>query len=227
MTDTVAQDLCVYCAGGWGSPASNSFTTQGSKSIQVWESTDRMKTWTGPVLRQVTPQQYGMTWAPDAIWDPVKKAYKVFWTSAGGDLGWGQLGTYTTDFRTFETTGRAWDSNGLGMDNTIAYDQANNCYHEVSKNGPNELIEQRRATNVGKTWTLVKNQIGQGAAPALEGPLIFKDIKDPTKWHMWADNYQRGSGYLPFETNNVMQADWKVVTKTLPANPRHGYVVPM
>jgi hypothetical protein len=210
--------------GGWGSPAANSFTSAGSKAIIVWESSDGMKTWSGPFSRTVTPSNYGMTWAPDAVWDKTRNQYMVFWTSSGGSIGWGQLKAYTADFKTFSNTETAWS---IGMDNTIAYDDSSNRFYMMTKNGPNELIEQRWSSTLGSSWNLVKNQIGSGSMPKGEGPLIFRDIKDKNKWHLWIDNYMVGSGYLPFETTNLAAGDWRQVNLKLPPTPRHGYVVPM
>lgn len=61
----IATDLKVNGIGWTG----NNFTEYGSKGIVVSESTD-LKTWTRAALRIVSPSNAGMTWAPDAIWDP-------------------------------------------------------------------------------------------------------------------------------------------------------------
>ena len=60
----IATDLRVY-PQGWGVD----YTKNGSKGIVVWESTN-LKNWDGPYLRTVSPSNAGMTWAPDAIYDP-------------------------------------------------------------------------------------------------------------------------------------------------------------
>lgn len=62
----IATDLWVH-PEGWD--VGDKYTTEGSHGIVVWESND-LKTWSEPALRIVSPENAGMTWAPDAIWDP-------------------------------------------------------------------------------------------------------------------------------------------------------------
>jgi sucrose-6-phosphate hydrolase SacC (GH32 family) len=62
----IATDLWVH-PRGWD--VGDDYTTNGSKGIVVWESSD-LKNWSEPSLRNVSPENAGMTWAPDAIWDP-------------------------------------------------------------------------------------------------------------------------------------------------------------
>lgn len=62
----IATDLRVY-PRGWD--VGDEYTTRGSHGIVVWESND-LRTWSQPALRIVSPSNAGMTWAPDAIWDP-------------------------------------------------------------------------------------------------------------------------------------------------------------
>jgi sucrose-6-phosphate hydrolase SacC (GH32 family) len=68
----IATDLWVY-PEGWN--VGDKYTTQGSRGIVVWESSD-LKNWSGPNLRIVSPTNAGMTWAPDAIWDPSRQQCK-------------------------------------------------------------------------------------------------------------------------------------------------------
>lgn len=52
----------------------------GSRGIFVWESTDLL-TWTNERLVTVEDATAGMVWAPEAIWDPAKSQYMVYWSS--------------------------------------------------------------------------------------------------------------------------------------------------
>ncbi|GAB1317061.1 hypothetical protein MFIFM68171_07271 [Madurella fahalii] len=95
----------------------------------------------------------------------------------------------------------------------------------VSKNGPDELIQQNVADSLDGPWEMVAEGIGRGM-PAGEGPLVFRDNVDREKWYLWIDDYLRGGGYLPFETNDLASGKWTASEKfRLPENPRHGYVV--
>lgn len=52
-----------------------------SRFIEVWESLD-LRTWSNQRHIQVSPPEAGMTYAPEAIWDPEIGAYVVYWTSS-------------------------------------------------------------------------------------------------------------------------------------------------
>ena len=153
-----------------------------------------------------------------------------------------QLRCWTPDFKTFSP---AESFVSLGMDNTIALDKSSDKYYMLSKNGPGDLIQENVATSLEGPWTKVSEQIGKGAMPAGEGPLVFQNNLDPKKvcavhsplqdgctdldkWHLWIDDYTRGGRYLPFETTDLAAGKWTASEGfKLPANPRHGYVVPM
>ncbi|PKS08612.1 hypothetical protein jhhlp_004998 [Lomentospora prolificans] len=233
----IATDLRVY-PQGWGVD----YTKNGSKGIVVWESTN-LKNWDGPYLRTVSPSNAGMTWAPDAIYDPSTGKYLVFWTTSLANDGWYIMKSYTSDFKTFSTAEKFLT--GAGMDATIALDKSTNTFYRISKNGPNELIEQAKATSLNGQWTVVKQQIGQGL-PAGEGPLIFQNNANPSKvrvipscqetgvkannksskWHLFIDDYTRGRGYAPYETTNIASGNWVASSGfTLPPGNRHGYVI--
>jgi len=206
--------------GGWESP---DYTTKGSKSIVVWESTN-LRDWSGPFLRKVSPDNAGMTWAPDAIWDPSRSKFMVFWTSAISGQGWKTLKSYTSDFVNFSAAETF--VTGLGMDNTIVFDKSQNRFIQISKNGPDNLIQQNWASTLAGPWTKTSERIGAGLLPAAEGPLIFQNNQTPSKWHLWVDNYTRGSGYFPMETSNLASGQWSATQGfTLPPNARHGYVI--
>ncbi|CAI4212378.1 unnamed protein product [Parascedosporium putredinis] len=215
----VATDLRVY-PQGWGVD----YTKNGSKGIVVWESTN-LRDWDGPYLRNVSPSNAGMTWAPDAIYDPATGKYLVFWTTSLAGDGWYIMKSYTSDFKTFSTAEKFLA--GAGMDATIALDKSTNMFYRISKNGPGELIEEAKATSLSGQWTVVKQQIGAGL-PAGEGPLIFQNNANPSKWHLFIDDYTRGKGYAPYETTNIASGNWVASSGyTLPPGNRHGYVIGM
>lgn len=68
----IATDLWVY-PEGWD--VGDQYTTEGSHGIVVWESSN-LQTWSEPALRIISPDNAGMTWAPDAIWDPSREQCK-------------------------------------------------------------------------------------------------------------------------------------------------------
>ncbi|EXA44068.1 hypothetical protein FOVG_05573 [Fusarium oxysporum f. sp. pisi HDV247] len=52
-----------------------------SRYIEVWESDD-LRNWSQQRHVLVSPEEAGMTYAPEAIWDPEIGAFVVFWTSS-------------------------------------------------------------------------------------------------------------------------------------------------
>lgn len=76
----VATDLNVdaraYGWQGWDWAQSGA-----SRYIEVWESTD-LQNWSEQRHVLVAPEEAGMTFAPEAIWDPAIGAYVVYWTSS-------------------------------------------------------------------------------------------------------------------------------------------------
>ncbi|KAF9462792.1 glycosyl hydrolase [Collybia nuda] len=212
----IATDLRVYATGNYD-------TENGSKGIVVWESTN-LKTWTSSALRIVSPSNAGMTWAPDAIWDPSQGKYLVFWTCNLKGDGWYIMKSYTSDFVTFSTAQKFLT--GAGMDATIILDKASNTFYRISKNGPNELIEEASATSLAGPWKVVKQQIGSGTIPKGEGPLVFQNNGNPSKYHLFIDNYTKGTGYVPFETTSISGGNWTPSSGfSLPPKNRHGYVI--
>ncbi|KAH7310661.1 hypothetical protein B0I35DRAFT_514693 [Stachybotrys elegans] len=216
----IATDLCTYCNGG------NYDTENGSKSIVIWESRNGMRTWSGPRLAQISPSNAGMTWAPDAVWDPARGQYMVTWTCNLKGQGWFIMRSYTSDFVSFSTAERFLS--GAGMDVTIWRNPQSGVYYRISKNGPNELIEQATAPSLcTNCWTVTKNRIGNGVIPKGEGPLLFPDNQYSNVWHLWIDDYSRGLGYVPFDTSNMGAADWVRAPSwyQMPQRARHGYVM--
>ncbi|MFC6078331.1 glycoside hydrolase family 43 protein [Microbispora bryophytorum] len=76
----VATDLNVdgtaYGWRGWDWAQSDA-----SRYIEVWESRD-LRTWSEQRHVRVAPDEAGMAFAPEAIWDEAIGAYVVYWTSS-------------------------------------------------------------------------------------------------------------------------------------------------
>ncbi|UOE44020.1 bacterial Ig-like domain-containing protein [Agromyces larvae] len=128
-TDLWTQDPQFNAKGGWGWAQ-----TGGSRAIEVWESDD-LKTWSNQRHINVnTSPETGMTFAPEAIWDPEIQQYVVYWSSAiyadgtyyttdpndpnrreTDSLKWGRNVTYyvtTRDFVHFSDSKRMYDRCG-------------------------------------------------------------------------------------------------------------------
>ncbi|WP_290805846.1 family 43 glycosylhydrolase [Herbiconiux sp.] len=235
----IATDLSIGSGTSWGDSV-----RQGSKYIEVWESHD-LKTWSAQRHIKVAPDNAGMTWAPEAYYDDTIGAYVVFWASAlYGDDDPGHTGnTYhrmmyatTRDFVSFSEP-QVWQDQGVSrIDSTVLKEDG--VYYRFTKDegantGCADII-QESSTDLRATlpsWTQIDSCIGRDAGTsAVEGPTAFKanpgDINGE-KFYLFVDEYG-GRGYIPLETGDIANPDWKVSAGyDLPASPRHGTVLPV
>lgn len=236
---------------GWGGA-----TAQGSRFLEIWESPDLVH-WGAQRHVLVSGPEAGMTWAPEASYDPTIDAYVVYWTSTlytdaahRRDDGNGpQIVMATTrDFRTF-TPARPWfkaaDVPGLvranGMiDATVLKD--GDFYYRFTKVtqasgcASPDIIAQRsprlRASGASGAWQMVARCIARTAGtPEVEGPSAFVANPGDTsgfRYFLWVDHYG-GVGYIPLATNSLDGAvAWTYPARfRLPASPRHGTVLPI
>ncbi|KAJ7480692.1 glycosyl hydrolase [Mycena latifolia] len=202
----------------------------GSLSLAIWESPD-LKTWSAQRLVKVSPATAGMTWAPEAMWDPTMKKFVVYWASnlyAASDTAHTGttypriMFTTTTDFVTFSAA-QVWIDPGVSIiDTTVAFDSASGFYHRFSKT--NGQVVQERSTSLFGTWQSVTKGIGQAMFGDVEGPLVFLSNVFSGVWHVWVDDLSP-QGYQPFETGNITSGVWTYSTGyALPTDPRHGTV---
>ncbi|KAK7007593.1 Arabinanase/levansucrase/invertase [Favolaschia claudopus] len=222
----IATDLRMF----GGNQTWDQASRHGSLSLAIWESPD-LKTWSAQRLVQVSPATAGMSWAPEATWDPSTRKFVVYWASnlfSASDTG--HTGsTYsrimyatTTDFKTFSSA-QPWIDKGTAIiDTTVAFDSASGYYHRFSK--INGLILQERSTTLFGIWRTVANGVGQAQYGSVEGPLIFLSNVYSGVWHLWLDGINP-QGYHPLETGNITSGVWTASTGyVLPPNPRHGTV---
>ncbi|KAJ6540283.1 glycosyl hydrolase [Mycena capillaripes] len=221
----IATDLKIFGGTTW-----DAASRTGSLSLAIWDSPD-LKTWSAQRLVKVSPATAGMTWAPEATWDPTMNKFVVYWASnlyAASDTQ--HTGTAysrilyatTTDFVTFSAA-QVWIDPGVSIiDTTVAFDPASGSYHRFSK--INGQVVQERSTSLFGTWQTVTKGIGQAMFGDVEGPLVFLSNVFTGEWHVWVDDISP-QGYQPFETTNISSGVWTYSTGyALPADPRHGTV---
>ncbi|WP_329598943.1 family 43 glycosylhydrolase [Streptomyces pseudovenezuelae] len=234
----IATDLRMYrnSSGSW-----DDVQRHGSKSVMIWESTDLVH-WTDERLVKVAPDNAGNTWAPEAYWDDSLGAYVVFWASklyADDDPGHTgstynkMLYATTKDFRTFSEP-KVWDDPGYSViDSTVV--KYKDTYYRYTKDERDpassspcaKFITGEKSTSLtSPKYDLVADCIGSGAMDRGEGPTVFRSNTEK-KWYLFIDEYG-GRGYVPFETTDLDSGRWTPSTNyQLPANPRHGTVLPV
>ncbi|WP_343525536.1 family 43 glycosylhydrolase [Sphingomonas sp.] len=244
----LATDLSVGRTG-WGDS-----TSQGSHYLEIWESTDLIH-WGQQRHVRVNLPAAGMTWAPEASYDPTIGAYVVYWTSTlykdGAhkvEDGEGPqiLSAITRDFRVF-TTPKPWfkaaDVPGAvrskGMIDATVMKHGDRYYRftkisDASGCPSSDILAQvspsLRADGASGQWKIIDRCIGRRTGtPEVEGPTAF--VANPGdrsgfKYFLWVDDYG-GVGYIPLATNAL---DGKITWTYprdfhLPPSPRHGTVL--
>jgi len=218
----------------------------GSRYIEVWESHD-LVTWSAQRHVLVSPETAGNTWAPEAYYDDSLGSYVVFWASSlYGEQDTAHSGTtyhrmmYSTtrDFVNFSPP-QVWQDAGMSrIDSTVI--KANGVYYRFTKDegarqtGCTDIIEEKSTSLTAplQGWSTVATCIAKnaGANANVEGPSIFKsnlgDVNGE-KYYLFVDEYT-GRGYVPLETTNITAGRWTLTRNfNLPANPRHGSVIPV
>ncbi|MES5819868.1 glycoside hydrolase family 43 protein [Streptomyces sp. RG80] len=238
----VATDLKINGGKGWGHEM-----RFGSKYLEVWESTDLVH-WSAQRHVQVSGEQAGMTWAPEATWDPKLGAYVVYWasnlyaaddTEHTGDTYPRMMYATTRDFRTFSEP-KVWNDPGGGViDSTVAKDGdwyyrvttddkvVGSCSRDVVLERSRSLTAVDTPGTTPRVWQLVDDCVRTGVGTDwVEGPTVFKD-NSGDGWWVFMDE-AGGRGYLPFHTDSLADPDWSLPSDyRLPSRPRHGTVLPV
>jgi len=79
----IATDLSIYNRGGWKKNEQGYYdpSTTGSPYLVLWESDDLVN-WTEPRLIKVAPENAGMAWAPEIIYDEETGENIIFFASS-------------------------------------------------------------------------------------------------------------------------------------------------
>ncbi|MEV7889805.1 glycoside hydrolase family 43 protein [Streptomyces sp. NPDC002817] len=238
----VATDLKINGGKGWGYEM-----RFGSRYLEVWESTDLVH-WSEQRHVKVSGDQAGMTWAPEATWDPKLGAYVVYWasnlyaaddTEHTGSTYPRMMYATTRDFRTFSEP-NAWNDPGGGViDSTVAREGGwyyrvttddkvvGSCARDVVLERSRVLTAVDTPDTAPRTWQLVDDCVRTGVGTDwVEGPTVFKD-NSGDGWWVFMDE-AGGRGYLPFHTDGLAEPDWSLPSDyRLPSRPRHGTVLPV
>lgn len=222
----IATDLSIYERRNdpdcW-----NSCKTAGSKDIIIWESTDLIN-WSEPRAVKIAKDNAGCAWAPEAIYDPEKDMYMIFWASDTADDNFETLRmyrSYTKDFVSFTEPEIYIDGGTISnIDTTmIAH---NGVYYRFTKNETYKAVDMMKSTSLDGEWTPVKTYT-LGKMVGYEGPTIYK-INGEEKWCLLLDNYAARAGYKPFITDNLEKGTFTAATDfNFSAKYRHGTVMPI
>ncbi|NHC45348.1 immunoglobulin-like domain-containing protein [Motilibacter aurantiacus] len=232
----IATDLKIYGNGDW-----TRAQAQGSRYIEVWESTD-LVSWSEQRHVLVSPKEAGNTWAPEAYYDDALGAYVVFWASKiyaaddpnhTGSQYQKMMYATTRDFHTFSEPEVWYDPGYAVIDSTVI--KNGDTYYRFTKDERGRStaapcgkfpFQQKADSVLSRNWGMIKTCIGQGVVSQAEGPTVFKSNTED-KWYLFIDE-NGGRGYVPFETTDLESGSWRLSTSyQLPARPRHGTVLPV
>lgn len=237
----LATDLCVGCGTGWGSAS-----RWGSRYLEIWETSDLI-TFSEQHHTLVSPPEYGMSWAPEAIYDSDADNYLVHWASGiyndtenpGREKAEYIRIVYSTtkDFKTF-TEPTVWeDYPPEGRVDASVFRDDDGTYYRFTKgsvDGCADFIQESSPSLTAKQedWKFIKSCIGKNLGTAdLEGPVILKTNSEDVNGERYillgdmiidsADN----RGYVPLETDNLSSGNWTLGNvNSYPFHPRHGVV---
>lgn len=214
-------------------------TDHGSRYLEIWESTDLVN-WGEQRHIEVSPPSAGMTWAPEAHYDPTIDAYVVYWSSrlflddahTQEDGNGPQILMATTrDFVTFtpaEPYIKSGDIDGLRKTNAGLIDttilERDGVYYRFTKGTeetacrPDIVAEKGtdlRAPSSSGKWTKFDTCLSANAGlPETEGPSAFRsnpgDINGDRNYVLV--DWYGGGGYIPLYTESLVEGevDWKV-----------------
>lgn len=226
----IATDLRVWPDEDW-----NRAVRFGSHSIVVWQSDD-LTTWSEPVLRRISPEAAGNTWAPKAFWSAALDRWLVFWASALFDESDSrESGEYqrilvsaTSDFVDFTPARIHLDFGHDVIDLTFL--EGNDRWYRFSANAqsnePTPHLGHHIFEEVGPAleqpaFEPLVVDLGKEYMRRAEGPATAKHPTDD-RWYLLADEFGL-RGYQLFETTDLASGQWRHrADAALPDGARHG-----
>ena len=166
-------------------------------------------------------------WAPQAIFDPEKGEYMIYFAARvpNRDSRTIMYYAYSRDMKTLDTEPQLLFAPKNG-DDAIDSDIINvgGKYYMYYKNETNKRIYLATADHASGPYSEIK-QVSEGSL-GVEGPNIYKLIGSD-KWLMMSDAYGDGY-YLMQETTDLV--NFNTVSRSSYSfnfTPRHGYVIPI
>ena len=223
----LATDLSIFLNPDW-----KRAVQKGSRSILVWESDDLVH-WSTPRLVEVAPPDAGCTLAPEAIYDPERKEYLVYWASPTKGDGYRKQriwGAWTQDFHTFGAPFIYIEKPTTIIDTDIVRGD-DGKYYRFTKDEKHKAITMEVCDHVVGDWQNVPG-FTLGEQTGYEGPTCFKlkptEIGQPATWCLLLDAYARHAGYQPFVTGELASGNFAPGGGfKFPFRFRHGSVLPL
>ena len=166
-------------------------------------------------------------WAPQAIYDPEKESYMIYFAARvpNRDNRTIMYYAYSKDLKKLDTEPQllfAPKNGNDAIDSDIIH--VGNKYYMYYKNETNKRIYLATADHASGPYSEIK-QVSEGNI-GVEGPNIYKLIGED-KWLMMSDAY--GDGYYVMQETKDLENFTTVSRNSYSFNftPRHGYVIPI
>ena len=206
----------------------NDYGNRGSKSLMFWESDDLVN-WSEQRMIQVSNDDMGCTWAPEAIYDEENKQYVIYWSSS--DLtNEGKKSVYyatTRDFVTFSEPKVFVDgSKSFTVIDTSMVRGSDGRYYRFTKREDNVSVFMEVSDSVLGEYTRVGSNI-EGIL-GVEGPAIFEMIDG--KYCLMLDGYRtpnKGVGFFPLISEDIASGQFTRLTQgfKMPTGAKHGVML--
>lgn len=202
-----------------------------NRNIISAKSTDLIH-WTDETLIEIankSPLMQGAdrAWAPQAIYDPAKSSYMIYWAARvpNRDPRTIMYYAYSKDMKKLDTEPQLLFAPASGddaIDSDIIFRDGK--YYMYYKNETNKRLYLATADNASGPYKEIK-QVSEGST-AVEGPNIY-NITGTDRWIMMSDAYTSGH-YIMQETTDMQNfTSVNGNAYSFDFTPRHGYVIPI
>ncbi|KAH8179245.1 glycosyl hydrolases family 43 domain-containing protein [Sarocladium implicatum] len=240
----LATDLCVGCGTSWYDAS-----RFGSRYLEIWDTPDLIN-FSEQHHTLVSPESYGMSWAPEAHWDAELGTYFTHWASAIYDnetnpnredsVPIKMVYALTDDFKTFSEP-KVWqDYPPEGRIDASVFRDDDGTYYRFTKgtiDGCADFVQESSSTLTApqEDWKLITSCIGRNlGTDDLEGPIVFKTNPGDVggeRYILLGDmiiDAATNRGYVPLESTDLSSGQWTLKdTNSYPFHPRHGVVTPV
>lgn len=222
----IATDLRIANGRGWKAAQES-----GSTQMILWRSEDLIH-WSKPWAFSVGIPGAGCVWAPEAIYDPKREAYLVFWASKTAEPGEMQRKhriycSYTCDFVTFTEPVKYIERTHDVIDTTIV--KEDDVFYRFSKDETTKNIRIDCGTDLMGAFTEVESTVLNGLM-GVEGPAAFWSEASEC-WCLLVDQFAKGLGYLPLTAKTLKCGDFQIMKQDQyhmgKNKKRHGSVLPL
>ncbi len=197
----LATDLAIHRNRDW-----KRAVRAGSRSIVIWESSDLVD-WSAPRLAPIAHELSGCAWAPEAVYDPERNAYLVYWASTVSTDGFSKhsiWAAYTRDFVTFDSPVPFVRKSGNFGDPAVI--SAGQAYYRFARDNDSRSLLMETAPRLGGPWRAISG-LSLGADAGLDAPVCYplSTFADgsPSAWALLLSEPRKG--YRTYVAGNLAE----------------------